>query len=55
MTKQEKIREGVAEKIFEWCKRNGFIVASFKWGEVVGATRGMILAIADIVLEFEHS
>ena len=55
MTRQEVIREGIAEKIFEWCKRNGYIVASFEWKEVTGATRGMILAITDILLEYEDS
>ena len=53
MTKQEDIREGIAEKIFEWCKRNGY--ASFRWNELTGATRGLILAITDIVLEYEDS
>ena len=55
MATREEIREGVAEKLFEWCKRNGYIVASFEWKDVTGATRGLILAITDIVLEYEDS
>lgn len=52
---QREIREDVAGKIFEWCKRNGFIVASFEWAELQGGTRGKILAITDIILEYEDS
>ena len=55
MSKQKEIREGIARKIFEWCKRNGYIVASFEWKEITGATRGLILAVTDIVLEYEVS
>ena len=54
MTKREEIREGVAEKIFEWYQRQ-FNLPILKWGKIHGGIRGLILSITDIVLEYETS
>lgn len=50
MTKQGEIREGVAEKIYGWYFRNSELNDGGEWAKVKGATRGLILAITDIVL-----
>ena len=40
-TKQEEIREGIAEKIFEWYQRQ-FNLPLLKWSEVQGGIRGLL-------------
>lgn len=55
MTKQEKIREGIAERIFEWYQKQ-FNLHPWKWSEVkYGGLRGLILGLTDTVLEYEAS
>lgn len=55
MTKREEIREGVAERIYKWYFRNSQLNDWGEWSKVSSATRGMILAITDMVLEYENS
>jgi len=55
MTKQEKIREGIAERIYQWYFRNSQLNDLGEWSKVSGASRGLILAITDIVMEYEDS
>jgi len=55
MPTREEIREGTAEKIYKWYFRNSQLNDCGEWKGISGSTRGMILAITDIVLEYESS
>ena len=55
MATREEIREGIAGRIYKWYFRNSQLNDLGEWGKVRGATRGMVLAITDIVLEYEDS
>ena len=55
MGKREELRQGVAERIYKWYFRNSNLNDLGEWGKTNGATRGMVLAITDIVLEYENS
>ncbi len=48
------IREGLAKRIYEWHSRNSLLNDVGEWAEVRGSTRGLILEITDICLEFLH-